>query len=584
MTDSAGSTAGSPACTGQLELSTLARALGLEWVRCCSDAASAVALEDFLRARPGGVVVRSLMLLEACPPVVHTLAQALAEADRLQRRGGGGWFLTDARPGARHAVVILADNGTLLSSLDVTLPPCLLEEYAPFFVTAAGIVNEELAARVTAWARSTAWNGPLCLEIVDQADGPPALVTASTRVPDWLTDLAPGWGSPAVPSSTTPLVISERSDAEPEHFLPPLTAAPGQTPRLVLHPDLLARRLAPIRAQFGAHRATFAYSVKTNPEPRMIEAALDLGMDMEVITHAEWRSVVRLGADPHRIIINGPGKWWPRPDSLTCRALFVNSLPEFEMVDGFLRDRLPFDVGLLGVRLRLAAMNSRFGVPVDDAHAVAATAEHLLRLTRDLGVGWGVHFHHAQSSIGTRLWIERCSAALQASERLAERVGVPPVLVDFGGGWHARDLDDYPAAIEEVAHRGPEFVRSPRTDWVFELGKSLVEPLGVLYSRVLVPDDGRGQVVVDACWGDLFESPVSAHRVFHLRDGCWERLAPGDGALFGRTCMEHDILARHVDVRGLQGGDLVVFADAGAYDVSLSFEFAEGRTRTRTTV
>lgn len=367
-------------------------------------------------------------------------------------------------------------------------------------------------------------------------------------------------------------------------LLPPLlTSDPGPTPRLVLHPDLLAQRLNPVRSQIVGHRASFAYSVKTNPDASMIRAALALGMDMEVITHAEWESVVGLGADPRRIIINGPGKWWPRPSHVTGRALFVNSMPEFGFMNGLVESGMPFDLEVLGIRLRVDAMSSRFGIPVEHQPTVDAAAQYLHKLTGALGCAWGVHFHHAQSTVGSRLWIERCSAALNAAQRLVDRLGMPPALVDFGGGWHARDLDSYPAAIQEVVEIGPAFARSAATDWAFELGKSLVEPLGVLYCRVLVPDEGRGHVVIDACWGDLFESPVSAHRVFRLGDGGWERIAPGDGTLHGRTCMEHDVLARHVDVQGMKEGDLIAFADAGAYDVSLSFEFATGRTRTRTT-
>lgn len=351
---------------------------------------------------------------------------------------------------------------------------------------------------------------------------------------------------------------------------------------MVLFPELLGDQLEPLRRRFAGRRVSFAYSVKTNPHPALIEAALALSMDMEVITHAEWRSVVKLGAEPGRIVANGPGKWWPRPDSVTCRCLFVNSQPEFDEIEKLMSDEgIPFDVQVAGVRIRTADMRSRFGIDLDDPRAIASAARRLKALSRRLDAPWGLHFHHAQSLIGTRLWVDRCAQALTASVALADAMGSAPALVDFGGGWHARDIDAFPDAIEEVVLRGPAFLASDGTEWIFELGKSLVEPLGVVLTRVLVPDDGHGQVVVDACWGDLFESPVAAHRVMRLRGGKWAPVGAGTGALFGRSCMEHDVLARHIEPRGLERGDLLAFADAGAYDVSLSFEFATGRVRPR---
>lgn len=365
--------------------------------------------------------------------------------------------------------------------------------------------------------------------------------------------------------------------------LPPLpTSEPGPTPMLLLYPGMLADRLGSVRGSHHCRTSSFAYSVKTNPDPAMIHAALALGMDMEVITHAEWQAVVALGADPHRTIANGPGKWWPRPTAVTCRALFIDTLSEFDTIRSLLHDEVPFEVDVLGIRLRTAA-DSRFGIDAADPEALARAACELRDLTQRLDASWGVHVHHAQSSIGTDAWVERTLGALRGTAGLPDLLGGPPAIVDLGGGWHARDLPGHPAAVAEVAAGGPDYLDDPMVEWVFELGKSLVEPLGVVLTRVLVPDDGRGHVVIDATWGDLFEARFQAHRVLVLRDGRWTPIAPGRGTLYGRSCMEHDALALHVSPAGLVPGDLLAFADAGAYDVSLSFEFATGRARTRGT-
>ena len=61
------------------------------------------------------------------------------------------------------------------------------------------------------------------------------------------------------------------------------------------------------------------------------------------------------------------------------------------------------------------------------------------------------------------------------------------------------------------------------------------------------------------------------------RSGEWIELPPGDGRVLGCTCMEEDVVKKHVSVAGVQEGDLLAICDAGAYDSSMAFSFAKGR-------
>jgi diaminopimelate decarboxylase len=45
----------------------------------------------------------------------------------------------------------------------------------------------------------------------------------------------------------------------------------------------------------------------------------------------------------------------------------------------------------------------------------------------------------------------------------------------------------------------------------------------------------------------------------------------------GRLCMEHDVVARDVELpKTAREGDVLVFCDAGAYDRSMSYVFGCG--------
>jgi diaminopimelate decarboxylase len=72
---------------------------------------------------------------------------------------------------------------------------------------------------------------------------------------------------------------------------------------------------------------------------------------------------------------------------------------------------------------------------------------------------------------------------------------------------------------------------------------------------------------------------VQPHRILHQHaaSGEWHALRRGNTQLFGRLCMEHDVVATNVELPDhAQVGDFLVFCDAGAYDRSMSYVFGRG--------
>ena len=77
-----------------------------------------------------------------------------------------------------------------------------------------------------------------------------------------------------------------------------------------------------------------AYSIKTNPDGRLIKLAHETGFFAEAISLFEARKALEIGFQPGQIILNGPAKWWNRellPDeSLYC--VFCDSIEELNQV------------------------------------------------------------------------------------------------------------------------------------------------------------------------------------------------------------------------------------------------------------
>ena len=55
-----------------------------------------------------------------------------------------------------------------------------------------------------------------------------------------------------------------------------------------------------------------AYSIKTNPDERLIKLALESGFFAEAISLLEVKKALSVGFEADQIILNGPAKWWRR--------------------------------------------------------------------------------------------------------------------------------------------------------------------------------------------------------------------------------------------------------------------------------
>jgi diaminopimelate decarboxylase len=355
------------------------------------------------------------------------------------------------------------------------------------------------------------------------------------------------------------------------------------TPYVQLRPELLDEQLTALRQAFADRRdVVLAYSVKTAPDRQLMKRAARSGLVAEVISTDEYDAAVEAGFAPHEIVLNGPAKLWPPRPRIVCDALFADSMEELEQVHRQLDQGLDLEASVVGIRLAPVSGTSRFGVRLRTRDDVTLAARSLADLQTVLGCSWGVHFHQAQSAIGTANWEAAATAALLVVDALAEVLGEPPGTVDLGGGWHPDDLDAWPDAVTRVLSRGPDRLRDGTARLILEPGKLLTRTTRSLVSRVLVTRPGTAgrAAVVDASIADLPDARFRPHPVarWDRRAGRWEGLRPGRDELLGRSCMEDDVLAHAIDLGPLAEGDHVVFATAGAYDLSMAYPFGRGVT------
>lgn len=382
-----------------------------------------------------------------------------------------------------------------------------------------------------------------------------------------LSDKSRTRGSPRrLEASLDSELVRVRSRATPTRVLLHDTAS-----RRLLEASNTAKRLRP---QDGPE-VRFAYSVKTDPDARLLDLAHRNGFLAECISQDEAGSALAAGWSVNDLVLNGPGKGWGRSQVVSPDAVRLWFCDSIEEVSALVReDECPL---VVGVRLRLPDLPSRFGVPLDDFDSYA-------RLVHALGAGkqraLATHFHYPASVIGPAIWSRAAAAVVDWTRRLEEDTGCPVTAIDFGGGWTPDQLDrDFEAVASSIIGRAQGALRRLETV-VFEPGKALVQPTKVLVTRVLevraVLNGGR-DAIVDGSIAELPDAWSFPRRVFWRSRGRWFELAAGPDRLLGRICMEQDVLTSGVDLPdSVSSGDLIAFADAGAYGDSMSYRFGRG--------
>jgi diaminopimelate decarboxylase len=337
-----------------------------------------------------------------------------------------------------------------------------------------------------------------------------------------------------------------------------------------------ARRLSSNEVQVVS-----GYSIKTNPDERLIRLALESGFMAEAISLLEVRKALEIGFRPDQVILNGPGKWWPEGMMPRERlhAVFCDSVADLERCVAALA------IGEVaskhvGIRIRTPNVVSRFGIPLDSPETFSKLVEAVGRLPTD--TAFGVHFHMASSNIGVAQWWHLFESMIKWCRSIEKLTGRTIEILDMGGGWfpddwHSKEDSKFTQAVETVKALLPG-VRQI----VSEPGKAMAQPSMALAMRILEiqeHEDDYVEAVVDASIAELPMYAFQPHRILRQCGTTGELQPVGRGKtdLMGRLCMEHDIVATKVGLpEGTRAGDLLIFCDAGGYDRSMSYVFGRG--------
>ena len=335
-----------------------------------------------------------------------------------------------------------------------------------------------------------------------------------------------------------------------------------------------------IASAFAPLKASVHYAVKANGNLAVLRLLNELGAGFDVVSAGELFRVLKVGADPARVVFAGAGKTDAElAFALDCHVAQINAESADEL-------RALNDLaGARGITQRVALRlnpgvdphthrhistghrGSKFGIEMDEAETLLAHATQFMNLEFA-----ALHIHIGSQIPDPGPLVE----ALEPVMLLAQKCKTIRAL-DIGGGfpveYHegqtATAPKDFARAVVEMLRRSVSTLEIS-----IEPGRFIVADAGALVAQVQATKRsyGRRIVTTDAGMTDLIRPALyeAYHEIIPVID---DQPLNDSTDVAGPVCESADYLGRERKLPALRRGDLIAVLTAGAYSATMSSNY-----------
>lgn len=360
-------------------------------------------------------------------------------------------------------------------------------------------------------------------------------------------------------------------------------AARYGTPAYVYSASVVRHQYARLDAALGAVPHRLHFSVKANGNLALLALLRELGAGVDIVSGGELFRALRAGFSGPDVVFSGVGKTVAELEQAVAaqvKLVNVESEAELHLLDDVaaragrrvpvaLRVNPEVDVETAHRYTRTGARGDKFGIPYDEARAVARVADRLPNVTL---AGLDMHIGSQLTRIDPYADGVRRLLELRA-QITADGGGQSLRYLDIGGGLGVTydaeteaDLVAFAAMIVPAAlDSGLELVMEP--------GRFLVGNAGMLLTRVLYRkrSGGKDYVITDAGMTELLRP--SHYNAFHRIEPVGPAGEAGVVDVVGPVCESGDFFARDRSLGDVLPGDLLVVGSAGAYGAVMSSHY-----------
>lgn len=346
---------------------------------------------------------------------------------------------------------------------------------------------------------------------------------------------------------------------------------------------------AGIAARYRAYRDALAplgghvcYAMKANDNLAILSLLAREGAGFDVVSVGEMRKALAVGTKPSDIVFSGVGK---TDDEIAAAldagllSLNVESEDEMESLARIARSkdirtsaaiRINPDVDAkTHAKITTGKAENKFGISIERAKALFDRARDYSHVELDCIAT------HIGSQLTSLDPYRDAFAVVADLVRELRGKGHTVRRLDLGGGLGIAYHDEPVPEIADYAAVVKETVGDLGCHLVFEPGRSIVGPAGVLVASVVRLKEGEARrfVVVDAAMNDLVRPAMydAHHEILTVNEAGPDNPRPAD--IVGPVCESGDTFARQRPLKTVENGDLVAFMSAGAYGAVMSSSY-----------
>ncbi len=334
------------------------------------------------------------------------------------------------------------------------------------------------------------------------------------------------------------------------------------------------------------------YAVKANPTISILNLLGKLGSGFDVVSGGELSRVLKAVKNPKKVVFSGVGKSEEELELAIRSNIFcinVESVSELHKINKVSRKNNCFTPISIRINpdinpkthpyISTGLKDNKFGLSFDQAREAYKLASKLSH-TKIIGVDC----HIGSQIMDIDPYLESTRKILSFVESVKE-IDKENFHIDLGGGIGICYKDEKPPELDKFfgsildtidkwskkkSHKVPRIV--------FELGRSIIGPAGLLVCKVLTLKKGtenydKNFIVVDAAMNDLMRPSLydAYHEIFPLTrlnksnsDKCWDVVGP--------ICETGDWLGKGRYIHTNEG-DFLAVASAGAYGSSMASNY-----------
>lgn len=337
--------------------------------------------------------------------------------------------------------------------------------------------------------------------------------------------------------------------------------------------------------------ASLYYAMKANPLLGICEVFRENGTGVEVASAGELTVALKAGFDPQKIIFTSPGK---TEDEIRyaikngIKIINIDSLREASIVDKLAKEaksvvdiaiRINPSVCRSNAKIKMTGIPSQFGVEEEELNAGFFNE---LKGYENISLK-GIQIYMGTQMLDPEDIIWNTTYAMELGIKLSKEYGFKLEYINCGGGFGVKyfkneqllDMQVLKDGMKELHERMKDELKD--TEVIFESGRFLMAPTGVMVTKVLYRKESKGQrfLICDggsnihsssAFLGRFVRNNFPLHAIVKDLSG-----EDTETTICGPLCTSLDVIGQKVALdTGVKEGDLIVIEQSGAYGYTYS--------------